>query len=86
MNLHPDTGVLMSQLSSADSYISFCHNERTATQGHRYCVRTQPLTPYEYEYNIKLDVYQLPHNRPQTWTGLDLTIVASENPPATTIV
>ena len=53
MGLHPDTDVLMYQLSSADSYISFCHSERAAPQGHRYRVRTQPLTPYEHEYSAK---------------------------------
>ena len=70
MGLHPDTDVLTCQLSSADSYISFCQSERAATQGHRYRVYTQPSTPYEHEYSAKLDVYQLPRDRPQTWTGL----------------
>ena len=56
--------VLVCQLSSADSYNSVCHSERAATQGHRYRVRTQPLTPYEHEYNAQLDVYQLPCDRP----------------------
>jgi hypothetical protein len=32
------------------------------------------LTPYEHEYSAKLDVYQLPRDRPQPWTGLVLGV------------